>query len=97
MFGTVFGVKQPSRPDSAGCDIAQENVLMPTFSFSARSTSPPYQYMVQHAALDDSAMDPSIETSPQYKRWKFLASRAPPLTGYAREEVWQVSDFGTGI
>jgi len=41
-------------------------------------------------------MDPPIGTSMQYEAFKSEADRAEDLKGYAREETFQVLDFGAG-
>jgi hypothetical protein len=41
-------------------------------------------------------MDPPIGTSMQYEAFKSLAGMAEDLKGQAREETFQVLDFGAG-
>jgi hypothetical protein len=41
-------------------------------------------------------MDPPIETSMQYEAFKSLASMAEDLKGQAKEETFQVLEFGAG-
>ena len=46
---------------------------------------------------DYSAMNLPIEESLQYETYRSLASKAAPLTRYAREEFLQVLDLGAGM